>query len=63
MVKYLSVTLLLSALLTGCMVKIQAPKDPIVVDLNIKVEHEVKVKVSKELDSIIRENPDLFQIG
>lgn len=51
-------------LLSGCIsVKVEGPDEPIIVDLNIKVEHEVKVKVSKELDDIIRENPNLFQIG
>lgn len=63
MVRCLFFTLLVSGALAGCMVKIKGPDKPIVVDLNIKVEHEVKVKVSKELDSIIHENPDLFQIG
>ena len=42
----------LSLLLTGCAptVKLAAPDKPIVINLNVKIEHEIRVKVDKELD-------------
>ena len=41
-------------------VKVEAPKDPIVINLNVKIEHEVLVKVDKELDTLFGEDPELF---
>ncbi len=42
-------------------VAVEAPKEPIVVNLNVKIEHEVKVKVDRELDDLFEKNPELFQ--
>ncbi len=41
-------------------VQIQAPKEPITINLNIKIEHEIRVKIDRDLDSLIDENDDLF---
>jgi hypothetical protein len=41
-------------------VKVQAPDKPIEINLNVKIEQEVRIKVDRELDSIIANNPDLF---
>lgn len=52
-----------SALLqAGChpRVAVEAPKDPIVINLNVKIEHEVRVKVDRELENVFDENPELF---
>jgi hypothetical protein len=57
-------TLLLLVLLAGgaCTPKVQveAPKEPITINMNVKIEHEIRVKVDKELDELIDENEDLF---
>ena len=47
--------------LTACMptVKIEPPDKPIVINLNVKIEHEIKIKVDKELDTLL-ENNELF---
>lgn len=39
---------------SGCgpTVKVQAPKEPITINLNVKVEHEIRVKVEKDLDQL-----------
>ena len=42
--------LLISACAT---VQVQAPDKPIVIDLNVKIEHEIRVKVEKDLDKTI----------
>jgi len=41
-------------------VQIEAPKDPIVINLNVKIEQEVRVKVEKDVDDLFAENDDLF---
>lgn len=49
-------------LLTTCgpTVKVEAPEKPIVVNLNVNIEHSLKVKIEKDLDEVIRKNPDIF---
>lgn len=41
-------------------VEIVAPKEPITINLNVKIEHEIRVKVDKELDSVFSEEKGLF---
>ncbi len=49
-------------MLAACQPKVQleAPKDPIVINLNVKIEQEVRVKLDREVDELLAENPDLF---
>jgi hypothetical protein len=48
--------------LAGCThrVQMEAPKDPIVINMNVKIEQEVRVKVEKDVENLLEENPDLF---
>lgn len=41
-------------------VQVAAPKEPITINLNVKIEHEVRVKVDKELDALFDEDSELF---
>ena len=41
-------------------VQVEAPKDPIVINLNVKIEQEVRVKVDKDVEDLLAENPELF---
>ncbi len=41
-------------------VKIEPPDKPIVINLNVKVEQEIRVKVEREVEDLIKDNPDLF---
>ncbi len=41
-------------------VKIEPPDKPITINLNIKIDHEVRVKVEKELDQVLSEKSELF---
>ncbi|MBC7101804.1 MAG: YnbE family lipoprotein [Parvibaculum sp.] len=52
----------ISFLLPGCnpTVKIEAPDKPIEINLNVKIEQEVRVRVERDLDELLAENPDLF---
>jgi hypothetical protein len=35
-------------------------REPININLNVKIEHEIRVKVDKELDDVFSENKGLF---
>ncbi|ANI18120.1 hypothetical protein A9C11_30775 [Pseudomonas citronellolis] len=54
--------LALLGLSQGCTptVQLAAPKEPININLNVKIEHEIYIKVDKALDDIINENSGLF---
>ncbi|TAL34878.1 MAG: YnbE family lipoprotein [Alphaproteobacteria bacterium] len=50
------------ALVAGCSptVKVEAPDKPIEINMNIKIDQEVRVKVDKDLDAAIANDPALF---
>ena len=55
----------LAALLTatwGCTPKVtvEAPKEPIEINLNIKIEHEIRVKVDNDLEQLFEDDDELF---
>jgi CxxC motif-containing protein len=35
-------------------------KEPITININVKIDHEIRVKVDKELDNIFSEDSNLF---
>lgn len=41
-------------LASGCSPKVQvlAPTEPIVINMNVKIEHEIRVKVDKDLEDV-----------
>jgi len=41
-------------------VQIEAPKDPIVINLNVKIEQEVRVKVEEDVEQLFDTNDNLF---
>jgi hypothetical protein len=41
-------------------VKVEAPDKPIVINLNVKIEQEVRVKVDRDVDTLLQDNPNLF---
>jgi hypothetical protein len=47
-------------IISACTVKVAAPDKPITINLNVKIEHEVRVKVEKELENLFDEDSDLF---
>ena len=46
----------------GCTprVEVAAPDKPITINLNVKIDHEIRVKVDKELDQVLSTNSGLF---
>ena len=57
---FLSVTAL--AAMGACTpeVQIRAPDKPIVINLNVKIEQEIRIKVEKDIDNLLESNKDLF---
>ena len=41
-------------------VKVEAPDKPIVINLNVKIEHEVRIKVEQDIENLLKDNPELF---
>ncbi len=46
----------------GCAhtIKVQAPDKPIKIDLNVKIDQEVRIKLDKDVNNLIKNNPNIF---
>jgi hypothetical protein len=57
-----TIVFLAAALLSACQptVKVEAPDKPIVINLNVKIEQEVRIKVEKEAEQLLEQRDDLF---
>jgi hypothetical protein len=53
---------LIAGFAAGCTptVKVEAPDKPIVINLNVKIEQEVRIKVDRDVEDLLQNNPDLF---
>lgn len=41
-------------------VQVAAPQEPITINLNVKIEHEIYIRVARELDELFSESSGLF---
>jgi len=41
-------------------VEVVAPDKPITINLNVKIQHDIRVKVDKDLDKVFSEDKGLF---
>jgi hypothetical protein len=41
-------------------VAVKPPEEPIVINMNIKIEHEIRVKVEKDLEEAFDDNEEIF---
>lgn len=48
--------------LAGCQpsVQMKAPEEPITINLNVKLDAEVRVKLEQKAEEDIQKNPDIF---
>lgn len=52
------VVLLLKMFLVSCSVQVKAPDRPI--EINLNINHNIKIQVDKKLENTIEENKDIF---
>ena len=57
-----TIPLMFAVVTIGCTptAKVEAPDKPITINLNVKIEHEIRVKVDRELDDLFKEDKGLF---
>lgn len=57
-----AVVLFMGLAVVACQPKVQvtAPTEPITINLNVKIEHEIHVKVDKELDDLFETDSGIF---
>lgn len=60
--RVLLVALFLGGALAGCTptVRVEAPKEPITINLNIKLDADIRVRVEEKAKEDIAANPDVF---
>ena len=58
MIRRVIAIMILGNALMGCSptVKVQTPSEPININLNVKIDHEINIKVDKALDNIINKS-------
>lgn len=51
-----------SLLLLGCnpTVKVEAPEKPIEINLNVRIEHNIRVQIDRELEDLFSEDSEVF---
>jgi hypothetical protein len=56
------VILIAASFFYGCAptVSLQAPDKPLEINLNVKIDHQISVKVDKQLDDVMSKNKDIF---
>ena len=52
----------LAAVLGACepTIKVEAPDKPVTININVKIDHEIRVKVDKALDDLFSKDKELF---
>ena len=57
-----AVLLVLISSLWACTptVQVAAPKEPIEINMNVKIEHNIRVQVDRELEDMFEEDSELF---
>lgn len=60
--RFAALVIAAAAALVACQptVKVEAPDKPIVINLNVKIEQEVRIKVDREVEDLLKNQPDLF---
>jgi len=60
--KYIRLKIICLCALSGCSptVQVKAPEGPITINLNVKIDHEVRIKLDKDLDKVIGKDSKLF---
>lgn len=41
-------------------IRVATPTEPITINLNVKIDQEVRVRLEKDVEELIANNPDIF---
>ncbi|NWA59274.1 YnbE family lipoprotein [Pantoea sp. B9002] len=41
-------------------IEVAAPKEPITINMNVKIEHEIHIKVDKDVEALLKNQSGLF---
>lgn len=41
-------------------IEVAPPTEPITINMNVKIEHEIRVRVEKDLDELFTKQPGIF---
>ncbi|CBJ81497.1 conserved hypothetical protein; putative exported protein [Xenorhabdus bovienii str. Jollieti] len=53
--------MLASIILTGCIrLEVATPDKPIKIEMNVKIEHEIHIKVDRQIEDMLKNNSNLF---
>ena len=54
--------LVMLAFVSGCnpTVKVEAPDKPIEINLNVRIQHEIRLQVDKELEGLFDQDSEVF---
>ncbi|CDH04481.1 YnbE family lipoprotein [Xenorhabdus bovienii] len=53
--------MLTSMILTGCIrLEVATPDKPIKIEMNVKIEHEIHIKVDRQIEDMLKNNSNLF---
>ena len=54
--------IMMTMMLAACTPRIEvaAPKEPITINMNVKIEHEIHIKVDKDVENLLKSRSDLF---
>ena len=55
----LGASLILATAVAGC-IQVRAPDKPIEINLNVKIQQEVVVRLQQDAKDLIQNNPELF---
>lgn len=60
--KRISLVLLTTMMVAACTptVQLQAPEKPIEINMNVNIEHHVKVEIERDVQQSISKNKDIF---
>ncbi|MFT4634155.1 MAG: hypothetical protein ACI8PP_003119 [Candidatus Pseudothioglobus sp.] len=60
--KYSYMILSTALLMAGCtpVIQVQTPSEPIEINLNVKIQHEILIRVSKDLEDLFADEADIF---
>lgn len=60
--RLIGIAVLAGSLLGACAPKVQliAPEKPIEINLNVRIDQEIRVRLDKDVEDLLANNPDIF---